>query len=131
MTPAQLQILQHSLGVDQYGRTPKGYTPYTRNYFCAGKGDESTCRELVALGYMVQHERRADLPYFNCSVTGAGKKAMHAESPKALKLTRSQQRYRRFLDADSGMSFRDWIRYEKNSRFKMERGETLESYFSL
>jgi len=35
MTTRQLEILQHTLGVDQYGQTPKGYTPYTRNHFCA------------------------------------------------------------------------------------------------
>jgi hypothetical protein len=114
-----LEILQHCLGVDEYGRTPKGFTPYTRNYFCAGEGDESDCRELVALGYMVQLGTTEYMPYFNCSVTDAGKKAMHRESPNPPKLSRSQMRYRRFCDADSGMSFRDWIRYEQDSRFKV------------
>lgn len=110
MTPSQLQILQHALGVDEYGRTTKGFTPYTRNFFCAGEGDEPTCRELVALGFMVQHQRRADLPYFNCSVTEAGKKAMHAASPAPPKLSRSQKRYRNWLDADCDMSFGEWMK---------------------
>jgi hypothetical protein len=110
MTPRQLEILQHALGVDQYGRTPKGFTPYTRNHFCAGEADEPDCRALVALGFMVEHERTQRLPYFHCSVTDAGKKAMHEASPKAPKLTRSQKRYRAFLDADSGYTFAEWIR---------------------
>lgn len=112
MTKEQLHILQHSLGVDKYGLTPKGYTPYTRNHFCAGVSDESTCRELVELGYMVQHERREDLPYFNCSVTTEGMKAMHAASEKPPKMSRSAKRfeeYRTFDDAFGGCTFRQWL----------------------
>jgi hypothetical protein len=79
-----------------------------RNHFCAGGDDEAICRELVALGYMTTFEREW-LPYFNCVVTEAGKAAMLADSPKPPKLTRSQIRYRRFLDADTGESFREWL----------------------
>ena len=35
MTKRQLEILQHSLGVDQYGRGPQ-----FRNHYCAGSDDE-------------------------------------------------------------------------------------------
>jgi hypothetical protein len=121
MTKEQLQILQHSLGVDEYGRTPKGFTPYTRNHFCAGLGgpDEIVCRELIGLGFMKQHETTEHMPYFNCSVTLNGTLAMASESQKPPKLTRSQLRYRRFLDSDCDMSFRDWIRYEQDNRFKV------------
>jgi len=45
-----LQILQHSLGLDEYGQGEM-----YRNHFCAGGDDEGTCRALVALGYMRQH----------------------------------------------------------------------------
>jgi len=108
MTPWQLEILQHALGVDRYGRTTKGFTPYTRNYFCAGPADEPDCRALVEMGLMQRHETTSWLPYFNCSVTDCGIKAMHAESlepPKLSrsqqKLSRSQQRYlREFLQAE-------------------------------
>lgn len=110
VTKEQLQILQHSLGVDEYGRTPKGFTPYTRNHFCAGGADEGTCRELVAMGYMQQHSTTKWLPYFNCSVTEAGIAAMHKESPPPPRLTRSQQRYREFLEADTGCSFGEWLK---------------------
>jgi hypothetical protein len=110
MTKAQLQILQHSLGVDEYGRTPKGFAPYTRNHFCAGGTDEGICRELVAMGYMQQFPTTETLPYFNCSVTEAGKKAMRDESPSPPKLSRSQKRYQEFLGADSGESFIQWLK---------------------
>jgi len=84
-----------------------------RNHFCAGRKDEVVCRELVALGYMKNHYTTEMLPYYNCSVTESGKAAMLAESPKPPKLTRSQQRYRRFLKADVGCSFREWLKYSE------------------
>jgi hypothetical protein len=86
LTAAQLQILQHSLGVDEYGRGEM-----YRNSFCAGGKDEDVCRELIALGYMQQHQTTEMYPYFNCSVTDSGKAAMRAESPKPPKLTRGQR----------------------------------------
>lgn len=101
----QLEILQHSLGVDQYGQGEM-----YRNHFCAGGGDEMICRELVALGYMSTFER-SYLPYYNCRVTESGIAAMLIESPKPPKLSRSQKRYRAFLKADTGESFREWLKY--------------------
>ena len=50
-------------------------------------------------------------PYFNCSVTDKGKVAMRRESPKPPKLSRSQIRYRKYLNHDSGLSFREWLRH--------------------
>lgn len=87
-----LEILQHALGVDQYGRGPR-----YRNHYCAGGKDVADCAELVALGYMRSFEREW-LPYFNCTVTPEGIAAMLRESPAPPKLTRSQQRYRKWLD---------------------------------
>jgi hypothetical protein len=106
MTTQQLHILQHSLGVDQYGQGDM-----YRNHFCAGGDDETVCRELIALGYMKQHATTEVFPDFNCSVTEAGKAAMRAESPRPPKLTRSQKRYREFLAADSSVPFREWLKY--------------------
>ena len=105
MTKSQLDILQHALGVDKYGRGEM-----YRNHFCAGGDDEATCRELVALGYMTTFTR-SYLPYYNCTVTEAGNAEMLAASHKLPKLTRSQERYRRFLNADTGQSFREWLRW--------------------
>jgi hypothetical protein len=104
LTQRQLHVLQHSLGVDQYGQGPM-----YRNHFCAGGDDEATCRELVALGFMRTFER-SYLPYYNCTVTAEGKAAMLAESPKPPKLTRSQERYRRFLRADCDRPFGEWLK---------------------
>ena len=104
VTELQLQILQHSLGLDEYGQGSA-----TRNHFCAGGKDEEICRELVALGYMKQHTTTEWMPYFNCSVTDMGKEVVRHESPKPPKLTRSQRNYREFLHADTGLSFKEWI----------------------
>lgn len=68
MNPEQLQILQHSLGVDQYGHGQQ-----YRNHFCAGGADEAICRELVAMGYMRRHPTMGWLPCFDYSVTEEGK----------------------------------------------------------
>jgi hypothetical protein len=104
LTQEQLGILQHALGLDQYGRGEM-----YRNHFCAGGKDEAICRELVALGFMKTFTR-SYLPYYNCTVTEEGKAAVLAQSPAPPKLTRSQQRYRAYLNADTGESFRNWLR---------------------
>lgn len=108
MTDRQLEILQHALGVNRYGQIPRGHDGYYRNYFCAGGRDEVDCLELVSLGFMETFEQ-AMLPYYNCTVTEAGKQAMRDASPKPPKLSRSQRRYREFLAADSGESFMEWL----------------------
>ncbi len=124
MTEKQLHILQHSLGLDEYGLVRYyrdgvehyGFMP-TRNHFCAGDDDEPACRELVALGYMKEHRTTEMLPYFNCSVTDEGKKAVRDESPAPPKVLRSKQRYRAFLRHDSGLSFIEWLKtYGKEVR---------------
>ena len=116
MTPEQLHVLQHALGCDQYGRNDKPNVripnpPYYRNHFCAGGKDEDTCKELVTLGYMIQHDTTTWLPYFNCSVTEEGIKAMREASPTPPKLSRSKKRYLEFLEADGclGETFRDYL----------------------
>lgn len=110
MTKEQLQILQHSLGLDQYGQGP-----ITRNHFCAGGGDVQVCRSLVALGYMRVFALNASpLPYYNCSVTDAGIAAVRRESPPAPKLSRSQRRYRDYLKADVDRSFGEWLKDQRN-----------------
>lgn len=124
MTSRQLEILQHALGVDEYGRTPKGFTPYTRNHFCAGVGDEPDCRELLALGFMAEHERTRWLPYLNCSVTVVGIKAMHAESPRAPKVTAAAMRYQEFLDYSdvADCTFREWLTIRRTDWYREMKG---------
>lgn len=107
MKPELLQILQHSIGVDEYGQG----NPY-RNHFVAGGIDVDHCRELVDAGFMV--ERSASVltggsPLFH--VTDAGKQAVALESPKPPKISRSKQRYLDYLRSDSDESFGDWLRF--------------------
>ena len=112
MTPDQLHILQHALGVDQYGQGEM-----YRNHFCAGVGDEPTCRELVEMGYMyVFRPNASPYPYYNVSVTEEGKRAMIEASPKPPKLTAGQKRYRAFLDEDCGATFGEWLGWQKARR---------------
>ena len=111
MNPEQLQILQHSLGVDQYGHGQQ-----YRNHFCAGGADEAICRELVAMGYMRRHPTMGWLPCFDYSVTEEGKAAMRKESPKPPKLTAGQKRYREWLrvsDVFPDMTFGDWLKRKR------------------
>lgn len=81
MTAEQLHILQHSLGVDQYGRGRQ-----YRNRFVTGPGstDFPICCELVEMGFMVMRSLVPILPpsdkcFF---VTDEGKAAMREHSPK-------------------------------------------------
>lgn len=108
MTSRQLEIIQHALGADKYGKRKQSDS---RNFFCAGAEDESDCRALVEMGLMQQHRTTELFPYFNCSVTGEGINAMLRESSAPPKLSRSQKRYRRFLDADMGCSFREFLKF--------------------
>ena len=120
MTPNQLQILQHSLGLDQYGQG-RMY----RNYFCSGDGcdPDPHCKALVELGFMGIYRKRAFCE--NCTdyyVTEAGKKAMIAESPAPPKLTPGQKRYREWLECAD--CFPDWTfgDYLKNrKKLQIER----------
>jgi hypothetical protein len=116
LTDEQLHVLQHSLGVDKYGQGEM-----YRDHFCAGGEDVPICESLVALGYMRQHRTTEHMPYYNCTVTDAGKAVVLAESPKPPKLTRSQQRYRAFLEADCDMSFIEWLKCRRE--YSLQAGE--------
>jgi hypothetical protein len=108
LSAEQLSILQHALGVDKYGQGEM-----YRNHFCAGVDDEPICRSLVDAGLMyVFRPNASPYPYYNCSVTEAGKQAVREQSPAPPKLTRSQKRYREYLAADSGLSFHEWLRWK-------------------
>jgi hypothetical protein len=110
MRDQSLHILQHSLGLDDFGQGK----PY-RNHFVTGPGCDnwSLCMAHVEAGRMVRHEPReifggADSYCF--VVTEAGKEFVREHSPKPPKLTRSQRMYQRFLDCDSGMKFGEWLK---------------------
>jgi hypothetical protein len=104
---SKLHILQHSLGLDEYGEGRQ-----YRNHFVTGPGsdDWGHCVSLVGDGLMTQQRGNALTGGDDCfRVTPKGIDYVALNSPARPKLTRSQQRYREFLDADCGLSFREWL----------------------
>lgn len=108
MNPKHLHILQHSLGLDEYGRG-RMY----RDHFVTGEGskDHADCMELVDAGYMGVRKNHplsgGDDAFW---VTEVGKLAAVANSPSPPKLSRSKQRYQDFLDYDGSMSFFEYLK---------------------
>ena len=104
-----LHILHHSLGLNEYGQG-KQY----RNHFVAGGEDVLKCRELVSLGHMQERKDNGltgGSPWF--SVTRQGINAVSQESPKPPKVSRSKQRYQRFLEyGECFDSFIDYLRWD-------------------
>lgn len=114
MTPEHLHILQHSLGLDEYGRG----TMY-RDHFVTGEGskDHAACVELTALGFMT---RRPAVQLFGGDdifhVTAAGKVAAVENSPAPPKVSRSKQRYSDYLESGYDMAFGDWLAMKERQR---------------
>lgn len=110
---SQLGILQHALGVDQYGQGEQ-----YRNHFCTGPGsnDYDACMALVEQGLMM---RRDGSPLtggdYLFRVTDWGKAFVALSSPKPPKLTPGQQRYREYLIADSCLTFGEWIKRSRTA----------------
>ena len=111
MTEAKvLHILQHSLGVDQHGQGER-----YRNHFVTGEGsdDYPACVAAVAAGLMT---RRAGSPLTGGDdlfrVTVAGEQFVTERSPPPPKLTRSQQRYRDYINSDTSMTFLEYVRWK-------------------
>ena len=106
----KLHILQHTLGLDQWGKGRQ-----FRNHFVTGPKttDWPHCVALVAEGLMEQHASHAlsgGNPWF--SVTEAGKKYVAENSPAEPakpKMSRSKQRYDRFLKYGDG--FESFLSY--------------------
>jgi hypothetical protein len=104
---AVLGILQHALGVDQYGRGRR-----YRSHFVTGEGstDYPSCMEAVERGLMTRHDgSQMTGGDFLFTVTRAGDRFVTENSPAPPKLTRSQKRYREWLNADCGGTFAEWI----------------------
>ncbi len=102
-----LHILQHSLGVDEFGRGEQ-----YRNHFCTGPGsdDHGDCLSAVSQGLMTRRiapEGYGGMDFF--FVTDSGRSFVADRSPSPPKLTRSQKRYRAWLDADCDMTFGEYI----------------------
>ena len=116
-----LRIIQHSLGCDEHGRG----TQY-RNHFVTGEGsiDHPICAEAVERGLMECRRKGYELYGGDdvFAVTPEGKAWMAENSPAPPKLTRSQKRYQRYLDADTSESFIEFLR-RLHRQEKAQRGE--------
>jgi hypothetical protein len=111
LTEAQLHIVQHAVGVDQYGQGPQ-----YRNHFVTGPSCDNyaDCRLLVEAGLMSVRPKTALTGGDDCfQVTRAGLEQMKLQSPKPPRLSRSQARYRQYLRADCGLSFGQWLRLKR------------------
>ena len=103
----KLHILQHSLGVGDYGDKPSH-----RNHFCTGPGskDYDNCMALVEEGLMTRRagsEISGGDDIFH--VTPAGVDYAALNSPTRPKLSKSKQRYVDYLTSESNLSFREWM----------------------
>lgn len=105
-----LQVLQHSLGLDQYGKGKQ-----TRNHFVTSPGctDWDECTAHAAAGRMTRHgpgELYGGDDCYCFIVTQAGVSYVRSESPTPPKLTAGQKRYREFLEEDSSLRFGEWLK---------------------
>lgn len=104
---SKLNILQHSLGLNTHGTG----RPY-RNHFVThpGSSDFYDCTVLVEMGLMECHAPSELTGGGHCFVvTPAGVDFVSTNSEPAPKLTRGQKNYSRFLAADLGCTFAEWL----------------------
>ena len=108
-----LHVLQHALGLDDYGQG-EAY----RNHYVCGPGHDGyeLCMAHVEAGRMVRSEPREIFGGDYCfQVTEEGKAHVREKSPEPTKLTRAQKRYREWLRADCGMEFGEWLKEMKHA----------------
>jgi hypothetical protein len=114
LSDEQLHVLQHSLGVDKYGRGE-----HYRNRYVCDTGNP-VIDSLVSAGLMVDASAPSFCDGMHCyMVTDDGKRAMFSNSPEPPKLTRSQKRWKRFVDSGAkevGWSFPEWLKTEDGRR---------------
>jgi hypothetical protein len=109
-----LHILQHSLGVDQYGIGSQ-----YRNHFATGPGgkDFSSCQRLTELGFMEDLGPNRIWGGMHCFVvTDDGKRAVLRYSQALPKVSRGKARYQRYLEnADMFDSFIAFCRWDADT----------------
>ena len=110
-----LYILQHSLGVDEYGQGNQ-----YRNHFATEPQNDNfvLCEQLCEMELMQDHGTREIWGDMHCfSVTPKGVDVIALESPATPKISRSKKRYQEYLKiADCFESFRDFLRYDTARR---------------
>jgi hypothetical protein len=109
LTPEELHVLQHALGLDKHGRG-QAY----RRHFCPDQTgpDTDLCVALVAKRFMVERPVKWVGNLRTFIVTEDGEAACRGQSPPPPKLTRSQRRYREWLHSgwSDGMKFGAWLK---------------------
>lgn len=108
LTPEQIHMLQHSLGISKPHDKPY------RNYYSVYSGSDGVqdLEILVQKGFMVNSGRspvNSDMIYYQ--VTDEGRKVAFAHLPKDTR-TRAQKRYERFLDIKdvwSDLTFKEFL----------------------
>lgn len=115
-----IEILQHSMGLNQYGEGTK-----YRNHYVTGKGqDLDDCLDAVAKGYMIERTNKVDPSLIGHSrlfcVTKAGEAFISEHSlsrpvsPKIparkLRATRKYAAYLRMKDVCGYSSFKDFLK---------------------
>lgn len=119
----KLNILRHSIGYDDNGgdRYPNARSlDERRNHFVTSPKDKDgiLCQELVAAGYMCDHGPATITGGGNhlYQVTEEGRAVVLLHKPFVPKLTPSKRRYQRWLDADCGIPFREWLGIKRKKR---------------
>lgn len=108
LTAAQLAILQHALGLDEHGMPRPGVS---RNSYVADP--DADLARLVALGLMDDRGAWSIADGMHAYVvTDAGRVAVREQSPRPPKVSRSRERYQRWLEvADCfDFGFGEWLR---------------------
>jgi len=122
MNPRHLSILQHTLGLDQYGQPPKGRRPCSdddfpncyRNNYCTGTegSDFPILREIVAAGMMTDAGSKEVLGGMHVfHATQAGYEAVREHSPRPPKQTKARRRWQHFRDVREawGLTFKEYL----------------------
>lgn len=112
-----LHILQHALGLDDYGRG-KSYC----DHFVTGPGCDNwaLCEEHVAAGFMVKHEPRALFKggeHCCFQVTDAGREYVLEHSPAPPRMSASKKRYLTWLrvaDVYPDLTFGEWLKAKQS-----------------
>lgn len=114
MDKQQLQILQHALGVGDYGDKESH-----RNHFVSGEGgsDHKACLSLVDLGLMRVHVMSKGLTggddCFTVTPKGIDYVALNSPMrPPEPKMTRGQKRYREYQLSECCESFAEWMGFK-------------------
>lgn len=106
LTSQEIEVLRHTINTGRFVT------------------DEAHVLAMAECGLLRDHgaqEIAGGMHYFTMAQAGRDAFAAYqATLPPPPKLTRSQIRYRRFLSADCGMKFSEWLKWETWSKRRAE-----------